>query len=146
MSCTYDEEMSSVMAVDLRETYRAMVVRGKYQGLYAHLTGLQSREWRTSFSEIEEILGFGLPPSARLHRPWWGNQNGGSGHSHALAWSVAGWETAEVNMEAETLVFRRTAPELPPRPPLDDVWPVNRTSVWPKDLSLRREDLYDDRL
>ena len=49
-------------------------------------------------------------------------------------------------MEAETVVFRRTAPELPPRPPLDDVWPVNRTSVWLKDLSLRREDLYDDRL
>ena len=84
-----------------------MVIRGKYQRLYSYLSSLQVSEWRTSFNEVEVVIGFDLPPSARLHRPWWGNQRGGSGHSHALAWSVAGWKTAEVDMDAETLVFQR---------------------------------------
>ena len=99
------------MAVDQQEKYRAMVIRGKYQRLYTYLTSLQVSEWRTSFNEVEAVIGFELPPSARLHRPWWGNQRGGNGHSHALAWSVAGWETAEVDMDTETLLFRRTHPQ-----------------------------------
>ena len=98
------------MAVDQTDKHRAMALRGKYQELYTYLSSLQVSEWRTSFNEVEAVIGFELPPSARLHRPWWGNQRGGNGHSHALAWSVAGWETAEVDMDAETLMFRRTHP------------------------------------
>ena len=99
------------MAVDRNEKYRQMVLRGKYQRLYTYLRGRQVDEWRTSFGEIEAVIGFDLPASARLHRPWWGNQKRGNGHSHALAWSIAGWETAEVDMDAETLLFRRTRRE-----------------------------------
>ena len=55
------------------------------------------------------MLGFRLPDSARLHRPWRANSRKGSGHSHALAWQAAGWRTARVDLEAETLVFRREA-------------------------------------
>lgn len=134
------------MTLEQRDEDRKMVLRGKYQPLYQYLRGLQAQEWRTSFSEVEAVIGFGLPPSARLHRPWWGNQRGGNGHSHALAWSVAGWETAEVDMEGETLLFRRTDPRPAPRPPLDEVWPVHPTAVWPEGLSLRREDLYEERV
>ena len=133
------------MAIDRQDKYRAMVIRGKYQRLYAYLSSLQAREWRTSFDEVEAVIGFELPPSARLHRPWWGNQRGGSGHSHSLAWSVAGWETAEVDMDEETLLFRRTRPTAVRRPPLDEAWPVHPTAVWPEGLSLRREDLYEER-
>ena len=57
------------MAVDQKDKYREMVIRGKYQRLYAYLTSLQIQEWRTSFNEIETVIGFELPPSARLHRP-----------------------------------------------------------------------------
>ena len=134
------------MALNQRDKYRDMALRGKYQRLYRHLSSLQAQEWRTSFVEIEAIIGFQLPSSARLHRPWWGNQRGDSGHSHALAWSVAGWETAEVDMDGETLLFRRTNPKPAPRPPLDEVWPVHPTAVWPEGLSLRREDLYEERV
>ncbi len=134
------------MAQDQKDMYLKMVLRGKYRRLYQYLTGLQAREWRTSFSEVEAVIGFELPQSARLHRPWWGNQRGGSGHSHALAWSVAGWETAEVDMEAGTLLFRRTDPRPAPRLPFDEAWPVHPTAVWPEGLSLRREDLYEDRV
>ena len=134
------------MALDQKEQYLKMVLRGKYQRLYQHLSSLQAQEWRTTFNEVEAVIGFDLPSSARLHRPWWGNQRDSSGHSHALAWSVAGWETAEVDMEAETLLFRRADLRPVPRPPLDEAWPVHPTAVWPEGLSLRREDLYEERI
>lgn len=134
------------MVVDRSDKYRKMVQRGKYQRLYSYLRSLQAQEWRTSFGEIEAVVGFQLPPSARLHRPWWGNQKRSNGHSHALAWSVAGWETAEVDMDAETLLFRRRHPRAEARPSLDEVWPVHPTAVWPEGLSLRREDLYEERV
>ena len=134
------------MVVDRSDKYRKMVQRGKYQRLYSYLRSLQAQEWRTSFGEIEAVVGFQLPPSARLHRPWWGNQKRSNGHSHALAWSVAGWETAEVDMDAETLLFRRRHPKAEARPSLDEAWPVHPTAVWPEGLSLRREDLYEERV
>lgn len=134
------------MVVDRSDKYRKMVQRGKYQRLYSYLHSIQAQEWRTSFGEIEAVVGFQLPPSARLHRPWWGNQKRSNGHSHALAWSVAGWETAEVDMDAETLLFRRRHPEPEAKPSLDEAWPVHPTAVWPEGLSLRREDLYEERV
>lgn len=134
------------MALDQTDKYRDMVLRGKYQRLRQHLSSLQVQEWRTSFGEIEAVIGFELPPSARLHRPWWGNQRGASGHSHALAWSVAGWETAQVDMDGETLLFRRANPGPVSRPSLDEAWPVHPTAVWPEGLSIRREDLYEERV
>lgn len=134
------------MAVDRDRKYRDMAARGKYRRLYAHLCGLRTPEWRTSFREIESIVGFELPASARLYRPWWANQSAGNGHSQALAWGVAGWETAQVDMEAETLLLRRKRSEAVRKPSLDEVWPVHPTAVWPEGLSLRREDIYEDRV
>ena len=124
--------------------------------------------WRTSFGEIESIIGFELPPSARLHRPWWANQSNGNirdciricavfrprsggprsvnGHSQALAWSVAGWETADVDMDSETLLLRRRKrPGAVRKLSLDEMWPVHPTAVWPEGLSLSREDIYEHR-
>ena len=133
------------MAIDRDRKYREMANRGKYQRLYSHLCGLQSEEWGTSFGEIESIMGFALPPTARLHRPWWANQV--NGHSHALAWVAAGWKTEKVNMDAETLVFRRVGVTEPHgNINLDEIWPVHPTAVWPEGLSLRREDIYEDRI
>ncbi len=134
------------MVTDRDQKRREMAERGKYRGLYTHLCSRPDREWRTSFREIESVLGFTLPDSARFHRPWWANQRNGGGHSHALAWSAAGWKTAEVDMVAETLVFKRTRPGPLNRLSLDEVWPVHPTAVWPEGLSLRREDLYKERV
>ncbi|MDE2900607.1 MAG: hypothetical protein OXN15_06240 [Chloroflexota bacterium] len=133
------------MALDRQQKYREMVIRGKYQRLYTYLSSLQGQEWKTSFNEVEAVIGFELPASARLHRPWWGNQRGGSGHSHALAWSEAGWETAQVDMDTETLLFRRTHAQPVSRLSLDEAWPAHPTAVWPEGLSLSREDLYEGR-
>ena len=134
------------MAMDRQQKYRQMAAQGKYQRLYTHLCSFAGKEWKTSFSEIESILGFELPPSARLHRPWWANQSGGNGHSQALAWTAAGWETAEVDMDAETLLLRRRPVETPRQLNLDEVWPVHQVGMWPASVSLRREDLYEERV
>lgn len=87
----------------LRQTAR----RGKYAPLHNHLVRLTGDEWPATFREIENILGFELPDSARIHRPWWANQGERGGHSHALAWEMAGWRTSQVDMASEKLVFVR---------------------------------------
>lgn len=76
----------------------------KYRKLYAHLCGLNAREWMTSFADIETIIGDKLPASARLHRASWAND---ITQTRARAWISAGWKTAQVDMDAETLTFRR---------------------------------------
>ena len=134
------------MPIDRSRKYREMANRGKYQRLYTHLSSFTAREWRTTFSDIEIVIGFELPASARLHRPWWSNQAGGNGHSQALAWTAAGWETAEVDMEAETLLLRRMWAKAHRRPSLDEAWPVHSAGAWPAGLSLRREDIYEERV
>ena len=135
------------MTTDRNQKYQDIASRTKYHRLYRHLCNLPLREWRTTFREIESIIGFDLPASARIHRPWWANQRGSNGHSQALAWSVAGWETAEVDMDAETLLLRlRNVPVVTRRLSLDEILPVHSAGRWPEDLSLRREDLYEDRI
>lgn len=123
--------------------YQEMASRSKYRRLYAHLCDKEDGEWLTSFKEIEAILGFRLPDSARRHRPWWANQKAG-GHSQALAWMAAGWETANVDLEAETLLLRRSRQSTDPRKPtLDQVLPVHSAGGWPEGLSLSRREMYE---
>jgi hypothetical protein len=86
---------------------RQAAQRGKYAPLHHHLVAQTGSEWRVTFADIEKLLGFKLPDSARIHRPWWANQGERGGHSHALAWEMAGWRTAEVDMAGEKLVFVR---------------------------------------
>src|SRR6266702_4421368 len=92
---------------DRRELLRQTAQRGKYAPLFRHLMKVPGKEWRATFGEIEKVLGFGLPDSARIHRPWWANQGERGGHSHALAWEMAGWKTSQVDMAGETVVFVR---------------------------------------
>ncbi len=77
----------------------------KYDPLSKHLQSLDASAWQTSFREIERILGCSLPASARNHRSWWHNNT--IGHPQAPAWMDIGWKTTDVDMAAETLVFRR---------------------------------------
>ena len=91
----------------------------KYRKLYAHLRSLSSREWKASFADIEAIIGDRLPASARRHRASWAND---ITQARARAWLAAGWETAQVDMDAETLLFRR-----------EDLYAPNGQSVPPAD-------------
>lgn len=131
---------------------REAASRGKYAPLYRYLSARTGSRWRTTFVEIEAILGFDLPDSARLYRPWWSNQKRDGGHSHALAWRAAGWKTRQVDLEAETLVFvdAEEEPALPAMTArekafdLDEFWPVIPGGAWPEDFAVGREQIYDE--
>jgi hypothetical protein len=60
-----------------------------------------------SFSEIEEVLGFSLPLSARSYQAWWGNNL--TYGRHSAAWLLAGWETEQLDLAGERVTFRRAA-------------------------------------
>lgn len=132
---------------------REAAARGKYAPLYRHLLAMSGPDWRTSFAEVEAVLGFRLPDSARLHRPWWANSAKGNGHSHALAWQAAGWKTGRIDLDAETLVFAREEGDSADRPPtalrkrkfnLDRDFPAVDLGPWPEGFTVSREEIYDD--
>ena len=80
---------------------------GKYQPLAEFLKDFKNDSWDASFSEIERVLGFKLPPSAHEHRAWWANQYRG-GHSQAQGWINAGWETREIDQRRGRVRFERS--------------------------------------
>ncbi len=79
---------------------------GKYEPLAAHLGQTGTDSLVATFAELEEILGFPLPPSAHRYREWWANQRGG-GHSQAKGWQDAGWKVWEVDLASKRVEFRR---------------------------------------
>ena len=80
---------------------------GKYENLGAFLQKQRAREVPLSFREIEKITGVKLPPKAQHHRAWWSNNP--SNNVMTKVWLEAGFESAQVDMEARKLVFRRVA-------------------------------------
>ena len=127
---------------------REVARRGKYAPLFRHLCALEVHRWRATFADVEALLGFALPNSARVHRPWWANEANG-GHSHALAWQAAGWRTSAVDLRAESLVFERLgaapAAERGQRVlAIDEIFPPHDFGPWPEGLSMSREQLYGD--
>jgi hypothetical protein len=84
---------------------------GKYEPLADHLRYQRTGEWAPSFAQIEEILGFALPPSARKYREWWGNQ-AGAGHSQASGWQDAGWRVWKVDLDEGRVIFRPSSNRL----------------------------------
>lgn len=143
------------MKTDRTQLIQAAAARGKYAPLYCHLSSTTGSRWRATFVEIERILGFALPASARLYRPWWSNQNASGGHSLDFAWQAAGWKTEEVDLEAESLVFARadrksvdaakggSTPTVAREFDLDSFWPPIPGGRWPPGFTVSREQIYD---
>ena len=129
---------------------REAAARGKYSPLFHHLTDLDCSDWHASFREIETILGFRLPPSARMYRSWWSNPNLTDGYSHAFAWRAAGWKTRNVNLEEERLVLSKQEADQEshiqekgrPKYSLDRILPPHNPGTWPRDFRLSRSEIY----
>lgn len=64
-----------------------------------------------TFEQIERITGVKLPASAHRHRPWWSNNPDNS--VLTKVWLTAGYESEQVDMEGQKLVFRRRRKTLP---------------------------------
>jgi DNA-binding transcriptional regulator YiaG len=82
-----------------------MTPQSKYYPLFEYLQQ-QSDEvpLELSFSEIELILGYPLPPTALTTRAWWAN----SRSAHSQAWQAARWLVDDVNFGDKVVVFRPT--------------------------------------
>lgn len=77
----------------------------KYEPLEQFLAAQSGSAIEMSFAQIEELIGDALPASARKHRPWWSNNPSNSVITHA--WLNAGFRSAKVDLNKETLVFER---------------------------------------
>lgn len=88
---------------------RRQVSASKYDPLRTFLekTVLHVTEITLSFQQIEAILGFNLPPSARKYREWWANPSIPRDHPYAQAWLAAGWKVDIADLQAERIRFRR---------------------------------------
>jgi hypothetical protein len=58
-----------------------------------------------TFEQIETVIGFKLPDTARVRPQWWGNETGDSRHVQCRAWLNAGFETRNLNFSKETVDF-----------------------------------------
>jgi len=83
----------------------------KYDPLSARLADHAGPEWRASFAELEEVLGFPLPKGARAGKAWWKNDGTGP---HAKAWTEGGWQAGDVDHVQGVVTFRKVA--APPEP------------------------------
>jgi hypothetical protein len=79
----------------------------KYSPLHRFLLQQDAPELPLSFREVEAVLGFALPPSARIHPAWWSNNRGTN--VAVKAWRDAGWRTTRVDLVGERVTFVREA-------------------------------------
>jgi hypothetical protein len=90
-------------------TYEEEIEEGdsKYARLAVFLSNQpeDTEQLQLGFNEIEEILGFDLPASAREHRAWWSNDT--VGHSWSKDWLDVDWRVASVNMSNRAVRFAR---------------------------------------
>lgn len=80
----------------------------KYRELGNYLVKSNKETVTLTFTEIENIIGDSLPPSAYNHLAWWSNN---LDHSQAVAWLEVGYETDFVSdtQEVEKIVFVKQA-------------------------------------
>lgn len=77
----------------------------KYDPITRHLSAQQTPRLRLSFSDIERILGFKLPQSARKYPAWWAND--ATPGRQSASWPSASWMAEEVDIPGEKVGFRR---------------------------------------
>jgi len=82
----------------------------KYAALETFLSTQDRALIRTTFAEIEKVIGQPLPASAK-YPAWWSNNP--SNNSMTKVWRRAGFRTEQVDVAQKTLVFRRVPPKKP---------------------------------
>jgi hypothetical protein len=101
-----------------------------YQPLRDFLAAKGDRSISLTFTEIEDLIGRPLPPSASgtASRQWWSNA---PSHTHARAWLSLG-RKAKLNLREQMVTFSRPAsPTL-----LPDAIVIDATDLHPMTLRL----------
>jgi hypothetical protein len=85
------------------------VMSGKYLSLYDYLKNRYANTVVLTFAEIEDLLGFTLPESARSQQDWWTDADSNTVlTAHSQSWTLAS-RTARANLMAQTVVFERAS-------------------------------------
>ena len=81
-----------------------------YAPLRQHLEGLTTTSAVLTWREIQTILGFALPKSARFRSQWWATKVvPDTRHSHAKeGWLLAGWQ-AKPDFALQHTTFTKNA-------------------------------------
>ncbi len=81
--------------------------QSEYRLLHEFLQSRFSGRVVLTFSEIEDLVGFALPPEARADAAWWSSADAHPGESrHAVAWTMTN-RVAAVNLLAGKVAFER---------------------------------------
>jgi Holliday junction resolvase-like predicted endonuclease len=102
-SLTQANAIPTVITPDLIEAIRAQHT-GKYRSLWEWLRSRSDSEITLTFAQIEEVLGFVLPPSSRHHAAHWVSYQGSA---VARAILDAGWKASRVDLSGEKVVLSR---------------------------------------
>jgi len=80
---------------------------GPYGSLQKYLTARYADSVVLTFAQIEDLLGFALPDSARVEAAWWNAAHSGETPSAQWqSWTLAK-RMATPNLRAETVLFER---------------------------------------
>ena len=80
-----------------------------YRALHKYLAERFADTVVLRFDEIEDLLGFTLPPAARIQPEWWAaGEPGGTPSAQARAWTVAN-RVATPNLMAKKVSFERVS-------------------------------------
>jgi hypothetical protein len=82
-------------------------VPAEFRSLYTYLEHRYASIVVLTFEQMEALLGFALPASARTEPDWWTSAAVPS-RLHSAAWTGAG-RTAVPNLPARTVTFERQA-------------------------------------
>jgi len=81
-------------------------VTGKYASLHTYLANRYAETVVLTFTQIEDLLGFALPDTARSRLEWWTTDVHPDSPPCSDAWTLAG-RSARANIMARTVTFER---------------------------------------
>ena len=97
-----EEKIENTPAPQPQANVQLDKVSAKYRGLAEYLLSSNETRVTLSYTQIEDILGFALPDTARkFKQSYWANTET---HSYASSWMAVGYK-ARVDTESDTVTF-----------------------------------------
>jgi hypothetical protein len=89
---------------------RPSTVPAEYRPLHKYLEDRYAENLVLTFAEIEDLLGFALPDSARVTPEWWATADVPTVRTpQSRSWTEAS-RTAKANLPAQIVLFQRSSP------------------------------------
>ena len=97
-----EEKIESTSTAQSQTAIQLDKVSAKYRGMAEYLLSSNETRVTLTYSQIEEILGFALPDTARkFKQSYWANTET---HSYASSWMAVGYKT-RVDVDNDTVTF-----------------------------------------